>query len=190
MLQTRHVGALLLPALLVCGCESLNNTEKGVGLGAGIGAATGALIGKATGHTGAGALIGAGVGGLTGGLVGNAADKAEKKAETAQVAAIQAQAARQLSLTDVVQMAQSHVSDEVIISQIRSTGSVFHLRSDETIYLKQQGVSDAVVEEMLRSANRPVPVYTAAPAYPSKVVVVEEPPAVYGGVVYTRYRRW
>jgi hypothetical protein len=185
MLQTRHVGALLLPALLVCGCESMNNTEKGAGIGGLFGAGMGALIGKATGHTGAGALIGAGAGAATGALVGNAADKAEHKAEAAQVAAANAQAARQMSILEVVQLAHSHVSDDVIISQIRTTGSRFQLTSNDTIMLKQQGVSDAVVEEMLRSANRPVAVYPARP-----VVVVEEPPPVYGGVIYTRYRRW
>jgi hypothetical protein len=185
MLQTRHVGAVLLPALLVCGCESLNNTEKGAGIGGLIGAGTGALIGKATGHTGAGALIGAGTGALAGGLIGNAEDKSEKKAEAAQVAAVQAQAARQMGIADVIHLAQNHVSDDVIISQIRTTGSRFQLTSNDTILLKQQGVSDAVVEEMLRSANRVMPVYPARP-----VVVVEEPPRVYGGVVYTRYRGW
>jgi hypothetical protein len=185
MLQTRHVGALLLPALLVCGCESLNNTEKGAGIGGLLGAGTGALIGKATGHTGAGALIGAGTGALAGGLIGNAADKSEHKAEVAQAAAAQAQAARRMGISDVIHLAQAHVSDDVIISQIRTTGSTFQLTSSDTIMLKQQGVSDAVVEEMLRSASRLVPVYPARP-----VVVVEEPPPVYGGVIYTRYRRW
>jgi hypothetical protein len=184
MLQSRQVAALLLPALLVCGCESMNNTEKGAGIGGLFGAGMGALIGKATGHTAAGALIGAGAGAATGALVGNAADKQEHKAEVAQAQAVNAQALRQMGISDVIHLAQAHVSDDVIISQIRTTGSRFQLTSSDTIMLKQQGVSDAVVEEMLRSANRAVPVYPARP-----VVVVEEPPPVYGGVIY-RYRRW
>jgi len=190
MMQTRHVGAYLLPALLVCGCETMSNTEKGVGLGAGIGAATGALIGKATGHTAGGALIGAGVGGLSGGLVGHAVDQSEKKAEAHAdaVAAVSAQqvARGPLGLTDVAQMAQQHISDDVIIAQIRTTRSVYHLSSNDIIWLKQQGVSDAVVEEMQRSANRIVPVYSTVAPAPRPVVVVEDPPPA---VIY-RYRRW
>src|SRR5438876_12296194 len=110
----RHIQAfgsvILIPALLACGCSTMNNTEKGAGAGGLIGAGTGALIGKATGHTGAGALIGAGVGALSGGLIGNAVDESEKRTE-ARVAAATATAPQgPLGVTDVVQLAQSHIS--------------------------------------------------------------------------------
>lgn len=177
------VGAALLPALLAGGCSSMNNTEKGVAAGGAIGAGTGALIGSATGHTGAGALIGAGIGALSGGLIGNGVDESEKKQEARLAAA--AQARGPLGLTDVVQLAQSHVSDDVIISQIRTTGSVFRLSAQDTIWLKQNGVSDAVVQEMLATPNRyprryysEAPVYTTTPVY----VVEQAPPPVAVGV--------
>jgi hypothetical protein len=54
----RWLAGALLPVVLVSGCQSMNNTEKGAVAGGGIGAGAGALIGHATGHTGAGALIG------------------------------------------------------------------------------------------------------------------------------------
>ena len=76
-----------------------------------------------------------------------------------------------LGITDVAQMAQAHVSDAVIISQIRATGSVFRLSSTDTIWLKQNGVSDAVIQEMVISANRAPRYYSAQPVY-----VVEPPP--------------
>src|SRR5262249_3027872 len=149
----------------------------------------GALIGNATGHTGAGAAIGAGAGALTGGLIGNGIEQSEKRQE-ARLAAAQAQT---LGVTDVVQMAQSHVSDEVIISQIRSTGSVFRLSSNDTIWLKQQGVSDVVIQEMLATANRPArQVYAPAPVYVSRPVYVVEPappPPVSFGFGYS-YHHW
>lgn len=169
---------------LLVGCSTMSNTEKGVGAGGLIGAGTGALIGHATGHTGAGALIGAGVGALSGGLVGNAVDESEKKAEARAAAA----ARGPLGLTDVAQMAQAHISDDVIISQIRATGSVFRLSSNDTIWLKENGVSDAVVQEMLATATRwPRRVYTAAPVY-----VVEPPPPVSVGIGfgYVGHGRW
>jgi hypothetical protein len=173
MKAIRFVSAAVFPALLACGCSTMSNTEKGVGLGGAIGAGTGAIIGHATGHTGAGALIGAGVGALSGGLVGHAIDSSEAKTQ-AQIAA--ASASGPLGLTDVAQMAQQHISDEVIIQQIRTTGSVYHLSPSDIDYLKQNGVSDAVVLEMQATATRyPRRVYTAAPVY-QPVVVYEQPP--------------
>lgn len=169
MKWTRLVTALSLA--LACGCAGLSHTENGTLAGGAIGAGTGALIGQATGHTGAGALIGAGVGAVTGGLVGNAAERSERRAE------VQAAQARALALTDVVSMTQQHVSDAVIVTQIRSTGTVFHLSGAEVTWLKQNGVSDPVLMEMQATAVRyPRRVYTAAPVYAEPVYVVEPPP--------------
>jgi hypothetical protein len=133
-------------------------------------------------------LIGAGAGALGGALLGNQVDKSERKEEQAQLAAATA-AARQgpLGLTDVVQLAQEHISDEIIINQIRSTGSVFQLSATDISWLKANGVSDAVVMEMQQSANRvPRRVYAPAPVY----VEPAYQPVYYGG--YNGYydRRW
>jgi len=174
MKTIRLLGSALLPVFLSCGCAGMSNTDRGVLGGGAVGAGTGALIGNATGHTGAGALIGAGVGAVTGGLIGNAADERERKTE-AQIAA--AQARQQLGMTDIVQMTQQHISDGVIINQIRSSYSVYHLSAQDTMWLKQNGVSDTVITEMMATANRyPRRVYTATPVYADPVVVVEEPP--------------
>ncbi|HEV3119188.1 MAG TPA: glycine zipper domain-containing protein, partial [Gemmataceae bacterium] len=147
MRRSTLVVGMVVPAILACGCSHMSNTEAGAGAGGLIGAGTGAAIGSATGHTGAGALIGAGVGALTGGLIGHAVDKDEEKT----AAAI---AAHGLGVTDVAQMAQNHVTDEVIISQIRTTGSVFRLSANDIVWLKQSGVSDAVIQEMQATAYR------------------------------------
>jgi hypothetical protein len=174
----RHIPlfGVLVPALLACGCSTMNNTERGAGAGGLIGAGTGAVIGSATGHTAGGALIGAGVGAVSGGLIGNAIDKSEQK--TAAIAAANGPPRGALGITDVAQMAQAHVTDQVIISQIRSTGSVFRLSSTDTIWLKQNGVSDAVIQEMLATAYRtPQRVYSPQPVY-----VVEPPPPVSVGI--------
>jgi hypothetical protein len=170
----------------------LSNTEKGVGAGGLIGAGTGALVGNAVGHTGAGALIGAGVGALSGGLIGHAVDESEKKTE-AKIAAATSPPRGPMGMVDVVQLAQAHVTDDVIISQIRSTGSVFYLSANDTIWLKQQGVSDAVVQEMLATASRyPRRVYSSTPVYTTPVYVVEPPPPVAVGFGFSSgpyYRR-
>src|SRR5262245_12717133 len=167
------LAVALFPVLLSGGCASMSNTDKGVLGGGAIGAGTGALIGSATGHTGLGAAVGGVVGAVSGGLIGNGIDRAEHKADEARsVAAASASAPGALGLTDIVQMAYQHIDDGIIISQIRTTGSVYHLSAQDIVWLKQNGVSDPVIQEMQATAYRtPRRVYTATPVY-----VVPEPP--------------
>src|SRR5262249_4657004 len=119
------MGAVLL---LGCGCSTMNNTDKGVLGGGALGALGGAAVGSAVGHTGAGAAIGAGLGAVAGGLTGNAIDRSEDRA-VRRAAATQVAAAnnRAVPLQEIVNMTQQHVSDTVIINQIRQTGSAYTL---------------------------------------------------------------
>jgi hypothetical protein len=168
---------LLLPAFLACGCEGGPNAVGGAMAGTAIGAGTGALIGR-----GPGALIGAGVGGLTGALVGNSVD--ERQARRHEQVAVQAQAAanqRALQLPDIVNLTASGASDQIIINQIRSTGTVYNLSANDIMYLRSSRVSDPVIAEMQSTAYRPQRVYTTSPP---PVVVYDPPPAVGVGVVY------
>jgi uncharacterized protein YcfJ len=174
----------------------MSSTDKGILGGGAIGAGTGALIGSATGHAGAGAAIGAAVGGLSGGLIGNEMDENKKKTD-AQIAAMQAQAPVRgpLGLQEVATMAQQGISDPVIISQIRSTRSVYNLSPSDITYLKSNNVSDAVVMEMQATASRVVPadgrVYGRAYYGPDAVYVQPYgPPPVGVGVIYSGGRRW
>jgi len=168
MKSVRWLSVFVLPVLAGSGCASMSNTDKGVLGGGAIGATAGAIIGKATGNTGAGAALGAIGGAVTGGLVGNAIDDSERK-QAAQVAAA-ASAERQLGITDVVHMAQSQLSDGVIISKIRASGTVYNLSVADINFLKTNGVSDAVVMEMNATARR-APRQVYQPVY-----VVEPPP--------------
>src|SRR5438477_9998461 len=110
MKSIRLVAVGVLPALLACGCAGMSNTEKGALAGGGIGAGAGALIGSATHHTGVGAIAGGALGALAGGLTGNAIDESEKK-QQAQIAAATAAQRAPLGLTDIVNMAQQHITD-------------------------------------------------------------------------------
>lgn len=67
--------ALATSAMLITGCSSLTNTQKGAGIGAGAGAGIGALIGNKAGNTAVGAVIGGALGGVAGGLIGKKMDK-------------------------------------------------------------------------------------------------------------------
>lgn len=54
----------------------------------------------------------------------------------------------------VLQLAQAKVGDGVIVSYIQNSGTIYALRADEIVYLKQQGVSDAVLNAMLNQRVR------------------------------------
>jgi len=160
------LSAVVVPVLFVTGCSGLSHTDNGALAGGGIGALTGAVIGGATGHAGAGALIGGGVGALAGAAVGHEEDKAEQRA----VAAAQARAVTPQQVAD---MTHQNISDAVIINQIRASGTVYNLSSNDIMWMKQQGVSDAVISEMqMRSAY----------SYPQQVYVAEPVPPVAVGV--------
>lgn len=75
------LAALFATALLLGGCSSLSNTEKGAVIGAGAGAAGGAAIGKAAGGTAEGAILGAVIGGSAGALIGQRMDRKAKELE-------------------------------------------------------------------------------------------------------------
>lgn len=68
-------AALFVTGLLLGGCSSLSNTEKGAVIGAGAGAAGGAAVGQATDNTAEGAILGAVVGGAAGALIGQRMDR-------------------------------------------------------------------------------------------------------------------
>lgn len=181
----RHLVAGLLTAVLAgSGCQSMTNTDRGLLTGGALGAIGGAAIGSLAGRPAAGAAIGAGIGAVAGGANGAAIDRSERKMQ-AQAQAVAAQ--QQLGLRDVVDLTASGSSDDVIITQIRQSGTVFRLTAQDIVWLQNQGVREAVIREMQASAYRPVRhVYTAVPVAPVYVVQpVPPPPPVGVGVGLT-----
>jgi outer membrane protein OmpA-like peptidoglycan-associated protein len=67
--------AVLATLMIGSGCASLNNTQKGTGVGVAAGGVAGLLIG----HSVAGVLIGSAVGGSAGYLIGSKMDKQAKE---------------------------------------------------------------------------------------------------------------
>lgn len=124
-------------------------------------------------------------------------DREKREVRQASVAVAQAQQQR-MGTTDVIQMVQAGHDEQVIINQIRNTGSSFQLSPADLDFLKQNNVPSRVIVEMQNA--RPTAVY---PGRPRTVVVREEPtviyreppvimygppPPVYVGGGY--YRRW
>lgn len=75
----KTIAATLSTALVLAGCASMSNTQKGAVIGAAGGAVAGGVIGKATGSTAKGAIIGAAVGGAAGAIIGSQMDKQAKE---------------------------------------------------------------------------------------------------------------
>ncbi len=191
------IGSALL---FTCGCGAMTNTDKGLIGGGLIGAGVGTAVGVALHNPAAGAVIGTALGAGTGAVVGAVADEKKEQAyvksvQDAQAAQAAQIAAKQMRVEDVVTMVQQHVSDDLIIQQIRSTRSNFNLTAQDVVWLKQNGVSDPVVQEMQTQHYGAVytqpytqPVYVAPP--PERVYIVEPRPAYVGFGYYGGCRRW
>jgi outer membrane lipoprotein SlyB len=136
-------------ALVLSSCES--KTGQGAIVGGALGALGGGLIaGNATG-----AVIGGAIGATAGALVGSALDEQDKKTmqQNAPQTLQKIESGQQLSIYDVEAMSKNGLSDNVIIGQIQSTHSVFHLSSEQIIELKNAGVSEAVIEYMIQTGR-------------------------------------
>jgi hypothetical protein len=63
--------------------------------------------------------------------------------------------------SQIVQLARAKVSDDTIIAYIRNSGNSYGLDANQIIYLRQQGISDAIVNVMLNQ-----PKVASTPAQP------------------------
>ena len=170
--------ALAASAVVLTGCVSPNGEPDNTGSGALIGAGTGALIGGANGRGGGGALIGAAVGAIAGGLIGHSMDQ-EQQARLRQQAPqtyVRVDQGQPLGVADVKALARSGINDDVIISQIRNSHTVYHLSAADIIDLRDAGVSNQVIDFMI---NTPSSIGATSGVYApqtSTVVVAEPPP--------------
>jgi hypothetical protein len=184
--RSLFVAGLLTSLALSSGCE----TAAGTGAAAGglAGAGIGGLVGHCPGAAVLGGLIGAGAGTLAGAGVDAArANKAQKNAQAAAPSA----AARAPSLDDIVYMTQNAVPVAQIIEQIRTSGVVYRLSTDQVIFLNHQGVDGRVIQALQDTALSPArPVYTAAPVLVQQPVVEYVAPAPVVGVGFGWGGRW
>jgi len=186
-----RTGLVLVATLmaLLSGCRSNTNATNGALAGSALGGLAGAVIGNQSGHTAGGAVIGAAAGALTGWLLGEAEDAREERdaaiSHANYVEYRNDKWDRAISTNDVLEMAHSGVGDEVIIKSIRPRGSRFDATPQNIVYLKQQGVSDRVIQALQSQTVAPPPAYyEPAP----RVVVVHDGP--YYRRHGRRYRRW
>lgn len=169
------IFALAASAVVLTGCEYPNGEPNNTGSGALIGASTGALIGGANGR-GGGALIGAAIGAIAGGLIGNSIDEQQREylRQQAPQTYVRVEQNQPLAISDVKALAQAKVSDDLIISQIRASHTVYHLSAADIIDLRNSGVSEKVLDFMI---NTPTTIGGTTEVSPGETTtVVSEPP--------------
>ncbi len=142
----RSLAVLLVAMLAVAGCDTIGpRASSGAVAGGVLGGAAGGIMGYQHHYGGQGALIGAGLGALAGGLIGNTMDQQDRQ----QLAVNPGY----LPLTQIAAMANQGTPDAIIINEIQRTHSVYHLSSEIITYLKQNRVSDQVIDYMMATGR-------------------------------------
>ena len=118
----------------------------GTGLGAGVGGAVGGWQG---------ALIGGAVGAAGGAAVGAALDSSDRQSMEAQNPRTlrKIDHGQPLDVQDIKDMSKAGIKDDVIISQIHATNSKFHLTTADIVDLKNSGVSQRVINAMIKTTQ-------------------------------------
>jgi uncharacterized protein YcfJ len=155
----KRYGHLLLVAVFgisVAGCYYPQGRPDYTASGALAGGATGAIIGGATGHHGSGSLVGAAVGAVVGGLIGHGMDQEQEAHLRAQAPQTlqRVEQGQPLTVSDVKSLANAGVNDDLIISQIRNSRTVYHLTTADIIDLKNAGVSEKVIDFMINTPTQ------------------------------------
>jgi hypothetical protein len=112
----------------------------------------------------------------------------------AAFAAFPLAAAADVTKEDIKKLVAAGISDDVIISYIRSNSPVRKLSADDVVELKQAGTSERVLSNLMASVSgsapaRPAETVVEQPSYvPSSTVVYESP--YYYGSYYYPYSYW
>lgn len=96
------------------------------------------------------------------------------------------------AVTQVLELEQAKIGDPTVIAFIKSSGTSYNLNASQIVFLRQEGVSDAVITAMLTQprtdgpsvntqAPEPAPQPIVAPttATPSDPPIVSQPPVTY-----------
>src|SRR5690348_75268 len=74
-------------------------------------------------------------------------------------------------VADVLKLSQAKVGDDIISSYIQNSGTIYNLGPSDIVYLKEQGVSERIVNQMLDQRQKLV----KASAQQSEAVAQSQP---------------
>ena len=151
-----HLFVVAIAGISVTGCMSPQGRPDYTASGALAGGATGAIVGSMAHNHGAGAAVGAAVGALAGGIIGHGMDQAQEEQLRAQAPQTLQRVEQGMPLTvqDVKALVKAGVGDDLIISQIRNSRTVYHLSTADIIDLKNAGASDVVIDFMINTPSQ------------------------------------
>lgn len=112
-----------------------------------------AVIGSLTRDPAAGVLGGGAVGAVVGGLIGHGmgqAQEAQLRAQTLQ----RVEQGQPLTVADVQALVKAGVGDDLVISQIRNSRTVYYLTTADIIALKNSGVSEKAIDFMINTPTQ------------------------------------
>ena len=102
------------------------------------------------------------------------------------VAPPQVQPGPPLGVEDIQALAKAGLNDDLIISQIRNSGTVYRLSAADIILLKNSGVSEKIIDFMINTPNNAMPLPNAS--VQQTVVVDPSPTYMVAPAVYILFR--
>ncbi len=150
-----HILAYALVGISLTGCMSPQGRPDYTASGALAGGATGAIIGSMTRNPGAGSAVGAAVGAVVGGMIGHGMDQEQEARLRAQYPQTlqRVEQSQPLTVYDVESLVKAGIGDDLIISQIRNTRTVYHLQTADIINLRNAGVSNRIIDFMINTPS-------------------------------------
>jgi outer membrane lipoprotein SlyB len=151
-----HILLFAVAGLTVTGCMSPDGRPDYTASGALAGGATGAILGSMSRNHEAGALVGGALGAVVGGVIGHGMDEAQEARLRMQApqTLVRIEQGDPLTVSDVKALVGAGIGDELILSQIRNSRTVYHLSTADIIDLKNLGASDEVIDFMINTPTQ------------------------------------
>jgi hypothetical protein len=200
MKRSAYLLVVVVAGISVAGCMSPQGRPDYTASGALAGGATGAIVGSMARHPGPGALVGGAVGAIVGGLIGHGMDQAHEAQLRAQAPQTmqRVEQGQPLTVVDVKSLVKAGISDDLVISQIRNSRTVYYLTTADIIDLKNAGVSERIIDFMINTPTQIPSAQVAGVAgppppapLPETIVVAPGPDYVWvGGAWFWLGGRW
>jgi hypothetical protein len=156
MKQYGYFWVVAIVGISLSACYTPQGRPDYTASGALAGGATGAIVGSMARHPGPGAAVGGAVGAIVGGLIGHGMDQAQEAQLRAQASQTlqRIEQGQPLTVSDVKSLAKAGIGDDLIISQIRNSRTVYYLTTADIIDLKNAGVSERVIDFMINTPTQ------------------------------------
>jgi hypothetical protein len=199
MKRYSYLLVVAVVGISVAGCMSPQGRPDYTDSGALAGGATGAIVGGSIAR-GPGAIVGGAVGAIVGSIIGHGMDETQEAQLRAQAPQTlqRVEQSEPLTVVDVKSLVKAGISDDLVISQIRNSRTVYYLTTADIIDLKNAGVSERIIDFMINTPTQIPSAQVAGVAgppppapLPETIVVAPGPDYVWvGGAWFWLGGRW